>query len=621
MSKIFDIDFRTGSLQDNVSKTFCTNHTVKFKQTDRGLMGYFDGSSYLEIPILSLGTEHSLVITKKAIYNGALVGGALSPQSYFLYEVLNVPASAGFYYSVQDVNPGLQITPAMKGTILQIIVIRNGTSVKMYKNNVLFYDRTLASNPTLTIDRIGSLSDNSNKYTGYIGDVKIFTHALTETERNKHYSNFLNSKPLAKTKSNLYFPKPTSLSNETGLLASYNMQVVNGNQILDTSGNGRHLTATSVTRFSSRKNSVYINDNTWGTSCFAGASNTWQPTGNFTWQYTFRPARVDASVFPIVMTRISALGLQFVILNGYPNFSVIQTAFSDSIIGDSPCLTLLNTATIQIVRTGSLFQMYFNGILQADTITWSGTLLHESSIKIGNGDHQDLRIYNRALSTQEIKDYHNTFAKRVNLKEDFVLEPADGTSIKPKGWIKPTTTFKITELTADDSVLKDLKKGTKQLTAIGAGSIYLPSKQAYGIWEFDFYRGGVGQTVGSAFICKEVIPVANFTGYDIILASDSRIYLRRLTGGGAANLFTTAASYLEANKIHRIKLTRTSSGVFTMYIKGGSFGSEYQLVSVVGGTGTNPVTDNTHGISNIQRYSFDIGCKIGNIKFTEGIEV
>ena len=72
----------------------------------------------------------------------------------------------------------------------------------------------------------------------------------------------------------------------------------------------------------------------------------------------------------------------------------------------------------------------------------------------------------------------------------------------------------------------------------------------------------------------------------------------------------SGASYLDINTWYKIKWKRTKSGVFTLYIKGGSFGDTYQLIDTTGGSGQNPVQDSTYTTSKYCVVDLDVGDKI-----------
>ena len=61
-------------------------------------------------------------------------------------------------------------------------------------------------------------------------------------------------------------------------------------------------------------------------------------------------------------------------------------------------------------------------------------------------------------------------------------------------------------------------------------------------------------------------------------------------------------------------------GTFAVFIKGGSFGGIYTLVDTTGGSGSNPVTDNTYKTSNFFVGDLDSGDKITNIKIKNEVK-
>jgi len=88
-------------------------------------------------------------------------------------------------------------------------------------------------------------------------------------------------------------------------------------------------------------------------------------------------------------------------------------------------------------------------------------------------------------------------------------------------------------------------------------------------------------------------------GYSFRMTSSEELRLNKVTNGAESILFDTESSYVSANTDYRIKITRSLAGVFTVYIKGGAFGwDSWTTVSVAGGSGSNPVTDNTYTTSN-----------------------
>ena len=83
-------------------------------------------------------------------------------------------------------------------------------------------------------------------------------------------------------------------------------------------------------------------------------------------------------------------------------------------------------------------------------------------------------------------------------------------------------------------------------------------------------------------------------------------------------------SYLPCGTWYRIKITRSITGNFTTLVKGGSLvptiGYDgWTLVSTTGGSGTNPVIDNTYTTSEYLILKAAAGDRIANIKLLNGI--
>ncbi len=154
----------------------------------------------------------------------------------------------------------------------------------------------------------------------------------------------------------------------------------------------------------------------------------------------------------------------------------------------------------------------------------------------------------------------------------------------------------------------------KYLQNSTAGVISTPSTKAYGTWEFSLYKGGASNSFYSGFISDSNAAEIASNGYSLIFYSDEGIWFYKNNIGSENLLNNTAASYFAINTWYRLKVTRTTAGVFTFYIKGGAFGSEsWTLVDVTGGSGTNPVTNNTYTTSAYFVNDLDASDRIDNI--------
>lgn len=254
-----------------------------------------------------------------------------------------------------------------------------------------------------------------------------------------------------------------------------------------------------------------------------------------------------------------------------------------------------------------------------DFIAFNQLFLYKTS-QYTNANVKNLEIYyNKALTDQDAKMYNNKWARQTYLKEDFKYDPIVESNVLPKGWTPGTGTFKINELLANDSILSYLSAGTKYIECLTAGTLSIPSKQAYGTWEFELYKGAELNNIFIELISSILGDRTITTGYELAVFSSEAVGLYKWNGGAAVSEFLSNGSYIINNVWYGIKITRSLDGTFSVYIKGGSFGDEYILV--VANTGTNPVTDNTYTTSNFMVLDLDAGDRIANIKLTKGIIV
>ena len=149
-----------------------------------------------------------------------------------------------------------------------------------------------------------------------------------------------------------------------------------------------------------------------------------------------------------------------------------------------------------------------------------------------------------------------------------------------------------------------------------AGVMSIPSTQAYGEWYFDFYKGNMLNLIRIGTSC--LLPVApqdgTQTSYYIAVTSEERISLNKRIVGVLTALNQTISSYIANTTWYNIKITRSATGIFTTYIKGGVYGNIWTLISV--SSGTNPsAADNTYTTSNYFVVDLDAGDRIANVRF------
>ena len=261
-------------------------------------------------------------------------------------------------------------------------------------------------------------------------------------------------------------------------------------------------------------------------------------------------------------------------------------------------------------------------LTSASDVAFSAFTLGLNNTTYGAFEVADLRIWNRQISLIEAKQYHNSFASNY-FTEDFSDLDCSGNNVIPKGMIQGTGLFKGIQL-ANDVVSGGLrlKKYQKGIECTQAGTVSFPSSWNSGRVEIDWYKGADASLITFKFIGKTRLH-SDVGGYSITAYSDEALYLDRTAQVGLCN---TPTSYIQNNTYYTIAIERTNSGQFTLLIKGGSFiptaGRQegFTLVSVVGGSGSNPVTDTTYNSSSYGVISAAVGDRIMGIRYIDGIK-
>ena len=531
----------------------------------------------------------------------------------------------------------------------------------------------------------------------------------------------------------------------TGLIAAYNMQKV-GNTLVDISGGGKNVTINAAAPYVATKDGLQCYNKSTGT-----VNNDLVVTTDVVTDWTYSCAANNLDFIDNSVLFRLAGGIYFYSNNGFLQFYSGSALPFNPVITNAPkglsvySITYLNsTKTVTVYRNGvSIGTLVLGTALGSNSFTkilnasdWSGKQLVVGSML-------DIRIHNRILTLQEIKDYNNSFVQPT-LAEDFSDAGADNQASVPREWTTTSGSFKVVEnvikqgelvtngdfssatgwsmdagwsisggkmvginnsttqfsqalitfkqgsryriifdLTVNvggiqvylgtslqivassittsgnqvieftsrsnasgfnvyglsnfnvtiDNVsiteippLQTITNGTKYLEAItNASLVATPNNQAYGSWEFDFYKA---TTVGSGFnfITNNTSWYPSFTGYQMYLNTGLSIELWRENNVVISQIATTANSYFSLNTWYRIRITRTTSGAFTLLIKGGAFTPTagydgWTLVSMVGGVGTNPTTDNTFTSSNYFLMYLNAGDRIANLTLKNGIKI
>lgn len=627
-------------------------------------------------------------------------------------------------------------------------LLASGTSAKMYQLNKIPVGKCkIIINTTVTS---GVLSIEETNDGTVLGTISASGNTVIEyTATTLNGIRFGRSSGTVDITINSFYIYPLS-----GLVAAYNMKP-NGLTLTDISGNGYNLSIVGNTT------GAVVNNDGLKLPGTAGLSRTQLSQIKQAGDYTVHcRVRFNAlgGVGLVWGNGNSSSDRNGLVVNsaGVISFEKYNGSAYSGKIGSG--LAVNTWYNVTCINTGGTHTLYVDTVEQTSTSTLNelGNTAQEFNVGIdlsnGTGnrnadiDIADLRVYNRALSLQEVKDYNNQFAKQPYLVEDFSDAPADGNSIVPRDWQKISGSWKVGELSltsgelvtnggfdtdttwskdtgitisdgtanfntsgdgglyksitalvvgktyratykiisitsgtlffrlgvnefigtsrtsagiytetftyrgigtgtnrceirasgATTAVVDDfsiveidplptLTKGSKYLECVTEGNLGIPCNQSYGTWEFDLYTTGTTQPF-IHFTANNLNTYggAGFTGYMMFFYSDGRIDLTRSNSGGSgSNLFRTATTGYVKNTWYRIKITRSTAGVFTVLMKGGALTPTagydgYTLITPA--SGTNPVTDTTYTSSQYLVLELDAGDRIANIKLTQGVQ-
>jgi len=619
MAKTMELKLKNGSLIETMSgQSFLTANSPKFRMRSKGQAMVFNGTDQRTYaPNATIGdiTTGDFSVEMYVKFN------SLSGTEYFISKG---GAGAVGYQIRRD---GTTLKTEIQDATGASSTISNTVAQGIWYHLVATYDRdgngiiylqSIAGTPvsiankaaTLTYATafsIGSYSGASLFCNCEISLVRQFNTVLTQQEINKLYDEFVHSYPMAKSKTNFVKPVPTDLEKYKGtgagegLVAACNMRPT-GSTLVDISGNNYNGTISGAISGKDGMSFDGVDDR-----ILIPTISSITLTGTYTILMRYKTGNI--TVGGLLNYSSSSSDRNAIQLNGgYLNF----TTYNGSIYTNKRIASPLNWNSIAMTVSANTVNGYLNGVVLTDTSTATasadGTVKYigYSSPGYFNGELQDLRIYNRVLSAQEIKDYHNSFIT-TTLNECFCDAPADGTTTLPREWIAGTGSYKISEITTDDTVLKTIKKGTKYLQNTVAGTIAIPSKTAYGSFKADIYKGGDTNVLDWLFACftNDNVLGATQNGYFFRFGSDEKMYLYKTTNGTVSAALITSASTYTINTWYNIEVTRTPAGLFTLYVNGTSIGT---------------ATDTSFTTALKSTLDFDAGDRIANIIIKDNIK-
>jgi len=489
------------------------------------------------------------------------------------------------------------------------------------------YDRTLGSNRVRIYLNEGTTTNAANGYDedvvsqtgrnlqfghytadfiGVIGATTLFDSALTQTEV---------SQLMAEMKDTVYPTKPSGRAtarqipnaNESGLVVGYNMESLAG----------------EVQDYSSNLNTGTVYGNPIAGRTLLG--DTLKLNGV--------DASVEASDASLNFLNKKALtlsawvktndttGTHYVLVNGINQYAYnlsiasngrARVVIDGDFIGDMDLYGTSSTlrdkqwhhlaATLGTDGTTSTLSIYVDGVLENSTtfsdytmtISNNGMYIGRAQGTYANSTIANTEIYDEAKSAAWVADEYAKGARAVQYKTDYGLKVSSGNvssgELENSGWVVDSGNWQIGTSTIDDTKVKVLKCMTdngiiyKSTDSMGRG--LSETEAAYGTWEFYWLQQDGNNLIHVQVSDSVGTPGAgSANGYIFRLGVSERFRLRKETAGSVADLMYTDASYFTTGVWYKMKITRSTAGVWTVY-------SDDVLIPVV--VGTNPVTDNTH---------------------------
>ncbi len=128
------------------------------------------------------------------------------------------------------------------------------------------------------------------------------------------------------------------------------------------------------------------------------------------------------------------------------------------------------------------------------------------------------------------------------------------------------------------------------LYCYNSGATYKPSTQSYGTWEFNVTRPSGVLII--PFLMESNTTSGNY--YSFLISATNQVRLYKVTDGAPAIILGSSAGEVATGETYRFKITRTTDGEFTLYVKSitdSKFPTDsWTLITAV--SGTNPVIDN-----------------------------
>jgi len=309
------------------------------------------------------------------------------------------------------------------------ITFDNGTA-KLYVNGTYLNQDTMPSNTVNSNTNsliIGSYSGGIRTFNGSISQIKIYNRSLSATEVMALYNS---SKP-----------KASASSSQSGLVGHWELDSddynFNTNRTTDKTpyeNHGTNYGATFTTDRMGHADKAMSFDGNYD-RINAGSDSSLDITEKITIESWVNPTSYSQH-YPIFVRKLDnyRLGLQGV-GDGQVYFRLVLDGTTRS-IGSSPVVPIGEWTHVVGTYDGSYMRIYINGELKGGPTAYNGSIGTTSSpLIIGaydisgsycfNGSIADVRIYDRALSEDEIESLYSSYRPKVSsgsLKRGLILD-------------------------------------------------------------------------------------------------------------------------------------------------------------------------------------------------------
>jgi len=510
----------------------------------------------------------------------------------------------------------------------------------IYVNGVLVAI-TEATAPVGTVDSdvgndlfIGNGVAGTATFDGFLGEGILINTILTSQQSSQLYDEMSQEAFMGDSPTKTILPEQTADVGTPALKLNMNIQ---GNTVYDVSGNGNDGTVNGDVRdvqglfgrasdFDGNSGSVQVTDDTTIQDIFdgGGSISAWiyprsdgEATGGRVFDKTdwlfFVGGESNGFVHITFLHTFSGDDGRWITttrelaLNTWNH--VILTYDADA-VGNDPTLyvngssvTLTETTAPTGTRDTDVGQDLYIGNNSGDSRTFDGTI-----------DKIDMDATGEWTQAQVTELYEQGFGKLGIFKsgEDWEETVSNVTS----GFISNTGFTAVAGAWAVEA--KQARTSKSLVCKAGGQQAYMPQPYAFGTWEFDLYKPD--SSIIRFFFATNGLDVAGADdGWRLSISSTEQIVLTKYVSTVSTSILSTAASYIDHSTWYTFRITRNTDGEFSIYIKGGAF-TEWTLVDVSGGSGTNPITDTDVVTSTHLVADLDTDDEIANIYYKPTIE-